>query len=333
MTQKQLKSRTALTAIAAVIALSSTPVLAQDASVPDPLVDSTPVSTASDPLAPEPATTSDTAPVDSTATKQASEPAPAATKPATTRKSASAARSSAAPVRSPSTARQAEAPAPAPAATADTPAEAPLASAPAAPSAEPVAPPTPVAGPAEQNLMADDALPIAGAAGLGLIALGGAGLVMRRRKRRREEEEFAERQWALDHSDAEPAMAQPEPIAVAAEPAFVRAPAPMHDPVGSDAPATALPKGFDLSRFGRHVQAAYRGPTPDNPSLSLKNRLRRASFFDQQERRAAQEAPSVAQQAPSAKPAWAARKPNEAEFMFRPARPAPVRKPKPAFQG
>lgn len=333
MTQKQLKSRTALTAIAAVIALSSTPVLAQDASVPDPLVDSTPVSTASDPLAPEPATTSDTAPVDSTATKQASEPAPAATKPAITRKSASAARSSAAPVRSPSTARQAEAPAPAPAATADTPAEAPLASAPAAPIAEPVAPPTPVAGPAEQNLMADDALPIAGAAGLGLIALGGAGLVMRRRKRRREEEEFAERQWALDHADAEPAMAQPEPIAVAAEPAFVRAPAPMHDPVGSDAPATALPKGFDLSRFGRHVQAAYRGPTPDNPSLSLKNRLRRASFFDQQERRAAEEAPSVAQQAPSAKPAWAARKPNEAEFMFRPARPAPVRKPKPAFQG
>jgi hypothetical protein len=48
-----------------------------------------------------------------------------------------------------------------------------------------------------------------------------------------------------------------------------------------------LPNGFDLSRFGRHTRAAYRGPTPDNPSLSLRHRLRRASFFDQREREAA----------------------------------------------
>jgi hypothetical protein len=37
---------------------------------------------------------------------------------------------------------------------------------------------------------------------------------------------------------------------------------------------------------GRHEQAAYRGPTPDNPSLSLKKRLKRARFFDQRERMA-----------------------------------------------
>jgi len=47
-----------------------------------------------------------------------------------------------------------------------------------------------------------------------------------------------------------------------------------------------LPPGFDVSRFGRHVQAAYRGPTADNPSLSLKRRLKRASFFDMKERQA-----------------------------------------------
>lgn len=33
-----------------------------------------------------------------------------------------------------------------------------------------------------------------------------------------------------------------------------------------------------------HVERAMRGPTPDNPSLSLKTRLKRAAFFDQRER-------------------------------------------------
>jgi hypothetical protein len=177
----------------------------------------------------------------------------------------------------------------------------------------------------------EEALPIAGAAGLGLFALAGAGLVMRRRRRRAEEQEFENRQWALDHGEAEqePAFVEPvpvvaaEPVMAQPEPAFRRAEAtPAHDEVESDVPVTPIPQGFDLSRFGRHVQAAYRGPTPDNPSLSLKNRLRRASFFDQQERRAAEEAPQQAPTAapqPAAQPAWATKRSNEAEFMFRPA--------------
>ena len=33
-----------------------------------------------------------------------------------------------------------------------------------------------------------------------------------------------------------------------------------------------------------HVDRATRGPTPDNPSLSLTKRLKRAAFFDQRER-------------------------------------------------
>lgn len=32
-----------------------------------------------------------------------------------------------------------------------------------------------------------------------------------------------------------------------------------------------------------HVDRAMLGPTPDNPSLSLKKRLKRAAFFDQRE--------------------------------------------------
>ena len=37
-----------------------------------------------------------------------------------------------------------------------------------------------------------------------------------------------------------------------------------------------------------HVDRAVRGPTPDNPSLSLKTRLKRAAFFDQREREVAE---------------------------------------------
>ena len=33
-----------------------------------------------------------------------------------------------------------------------------------------------------------------------------------------------------------------------------------------------------------HVDRAMLCPTPDNPSLSLKTRLKRAAFFDQRER-------------------------------------------------
>ena len=166
----------------------------------------------------------------------------------------------------------------------------------------------------------NEALPIAGAAGLGLLALAGAGMAVRRRKRRREEEEFEERQMALTEAEAESALPP--------EPAFVRPATPLHDAVPGKAPVTSLPAGFDISKFGRHVQAAYRGPTADNPSLSLKNRLRRASFFDQQERRAAAEAKAAAKS--SEHPEWMTRKPNEAEFLFRPvARPS---EPKPEFQ-
>lgn len=37
-----------------------------------------------------------------------------------------------------------------------------------------------------------------------------------------------------------------------------------------------------------HVDRAMRGPTPDNPSLSLKLRLKRAVFFDKREREVAE---------------------------------------------
>jgi hypothetical protein len=36
-----------------------------------------------------------------------------------------------------------------------------------------------------------------------------------------------------------------------------------------------------------HVDRAMLGPTPDNPSLSLEKRLKRARFFDQRDRQVA----------------------------------------------
>ena len=42
-----------------------------------------------------------------------------------------------------------------------------------------------------------------------------------------------------------------------------------------------------MSSKETHVERAMRGPTPDNPSLSLKKRLKRAAFFDQREREVA----------------------------------------------
>jgi hypothetical protein len=317
MTQRNLKFRSALTAIAAVIALSATSALAQQTSVPDPVIDSTPVTATPDPLAPEPV---------STTAEPSSEPAASTPVKKTVTKAAPSTRRSAAAARStaprPREAVQAAlAASSTPAEQASTEATPPaLAEIPAAAAAPAVQAPAEQPAPIEQAIDMDEALPIVGAAGLGLFALAGAGIAMRRRKRRREEDEFEERQMALTDAEAEPV--------VRPEPAFVRPATPLHDPVPGKTPVTALPAGFDISKFGRHVQAAYRGPTPDNPSLSLKNRLRRASFFDQQERRTATEAkaaPAAAQP-----PAWMAHKPNDAEFLFRPS----IRKtaPKPEFQ-
>ncbi|MEA1072479.1 hypothetical protein [Sphingomonas sp. LY160] len=282
-----------MTAIAAVLALTSPPALAQTAetppAAPTPVVETTgetpPVTTTTaDPLAPTTsAPVEETAPAETTATTEA----PAAAAPAPVARSNRPARTvsrQAAAAPAPRTAAPVaqEAPAPAP-----VPAEAPMAPPQPLAAASAPAAAAPVANPvAAQDPTINDMLPIAGAAGLGALALLGAGLVIRRRRRREDEahEEYEVTSWDRDEDVA------PQPTA---EPAFARSEPvrPIHDPTPMLSPAmaaaaTKLPNGFDISKFGRHVQAAYRGPTKDNPSLSLKNRLRRASFFDQREREA-----------------------------------------------
>ena len=50
-------------------------------------------------------------------------------------------------------------------------------------------------------------------------------------------------------------------------------------------PAGSSPEPTETTES--HVDQAMLGPTPDNPSLSLKKRLKRAAFFDQREREVA----------------------------------------------
>ena len=324
MTHTHKHVRTGLAAIAAVLALSSTPIFAQDAgTVTEPVADTTSQAPAPDPLAPEPATE-----------PAATEPSQAPTaEPAATAKRAAS--RTAPKTRTAQTTRTAK-----PAAS-SAPASAPVPAANPAPSAE-LAPepiPVPVAEPTEtpalqpapvdNGLLTEENLPIAGAAALGLLALAGTGLAVRRNRRRREEEEWQDRKLALNQAhqsnhrpnDNEPAFARSSQGAVAPAAA-----------VRTDVPRTKLPEDFDLSRFGPHVRAAYLGPTPDNPSLSLKYRLRRAAAMDQRARLEGREAPVQ----PAVMPAQPSRQPmpqwnaNRSSFMLRRADQDIARRP--AFQ-
>jgi len=55
----------------------------------------------------------------------------------------------------------------------------------------------------------------------------------------------------------------------------------------SATPERASPSACADPAPGSHIEAACEGPTADNPSLSIKKRLKRAQFFDQREQLAA----------------------------------------------
>ncbi len=300
MTHRNAKIHPAMTALAAVFALSATPLLAQSTDAPvvttTPVVDVTPAPVAVDPIAP-----AAEAPV-------AADPLGAETAPTPVRKATAvkktAAKSRPAPARVSQPARSVAA---APAAAI----AAPIAEAPVV---QQLPPPTEIAAdpiPAPADGTSIDLLRTAGLGLLALLVLAGGWLVFRSRRRRRAEEaedaEWQQQAEAEPEAAAEPAMmVEPEP-AMAAEPELVPAePAPAEPALAAaalaeaaapePAPATEstakfigpvadLPEGFDLSRFGPNVQDAYRGPTEDNPSASLKHRLSRASGMDQQERK------------------------------------------------
>lgn len=300
-----------MTALAAALALTSTPLFAQDLA-PAPVEPSAPVVAAPAPAV-EPAQPAATAPgaalnipkisvdlSDAPATSSAEVAAPAA-KPSS---EVPAERSAVAEQPAPPPVKQAPVTAAATPSAASEPTvamtegpapESPLPTPPVA--IEPPAPMAAAPAPAAPQAMAstmDETLPVAGGVLAALALAGGAFAVAGRRRRYRDDYRTVE--------TIEP------PVAVEAEPAALRTPISSSAPsYARPAPAaeTALPTGFDLSRYGPHVQAAYRGPTPDNPSLSLRTRLKRARFYDQRERMEAAGTPSrpVAPQKPAAQPA------------------------------
>jgi resuscitation-promoting factor RpfA len=130
-----------------------------------------------------------------------------------------------------------------------------------------------------------DTLEIAGGGALALLAVGGvAGAIVSRRRKRREQE------WADAQSMAfEPfettAMAEPKvhekQSAMAAAPASAFA---WGNRPPAKAEAETMAEKDDRRPGETWVERAYRGPTPNNPSVSLRARLRRAAFFDKRER-------------------------------------------------
>jgi hypothetical protein len=149
-------------------------------------------------------------------------------------------------------------------------------------SANPAAPKQPA--PASDN--ANETALELGGGGLAILALGAAAVAIANRRRGRRDEEAwnydnlepaaeseAERQEIV--AEHEPPMIAPEPSAFAWGNSQVR-----------EQQATAA--SGDRYPGETWVERAYRGPTADNPSLSLRKRLKRAAFFDKREREAAQ---------------------------------------------
>jgi len=122
-----------------------------------------------------------------------------------------------------------------------------------------------------------------------ILALGAIGLALRSRKRRRDDEA------AWDYDNLEPAAEEPaaqEPMTLTHEvhqpqPAIV-APEASAFAWGKDQPCdNPTDDGSDRCPGETWVERAYRGPSPANPSVSLKARLHRAAFFDKREREVA----------------------------------------------
>jgi hypothetical protein len=153
--------------------------------------------------------------------------------------------------------------------------------------ATPPPPAQPAARPAAQPANNDTALEIGGGA-LALLALGGAAYAVSRRRRRvyEEDEWYGDEAVEPEHAEpaavAEPAV-EPRHDAVEPQPAIVAPPVSAF--AWGNAPKSEQRADGDDRRPGETwVERARRGPTPNNPSVSLKNRLRRAAFFDKRER-------------------------------------------------
>ena len=294
-------SASALPAIVAALALSSTPLAAQTTQP----VTSEPTAATTQPApssSPPPVTDGTPAAPDASATAPTSDtsPAPAAktVKTRTVTRATHTVTARPAPIRSAAARSVPTHIAAAPAAPAPSPPAQPTNSqSAAAPAVDLTAKPAnqPAAAP-RASTRADETLPIAGGALVALLALGAAAYAVSRRRRREQvwndewvDEPATEHHTDIDHEPAgvvaaEPpqdAMVREEQSEIAAPSAFAwDATTPTQREADRDLDDDRLPGET-------WVQRAYRGPSANNPSVSLKNRLGRAAFFDKREREVA----------------------------------------------
>lgn len=304
MTKHKLNARLGATAIAAVLALSSTPLLAQQATTdttqtaPTATTDTAPATTDTAPAA---TTDTTTAVPDSSSTTTVETTTTA--KPPAVHHSASAARS----VTTTHVARAATTARAAPVAAAPLPVAATPAAVPPPAPAPTVAPPlAQVAGPppAAQNSNtqqpADNrtAEMIGGALFLAIV-LGALAYALSRRRTRETVYEEEAYEPETSHEEAEPVhaehvIAEEQPAIVAPEASAFSWGRPEAGQLDTGVPAAAPREtvarddGDDRWPGESWVDRAYRGPSTNNPSLSLRKRLKRAAFFDSREREAAE---------------------------------------------
>ena len=275
MTKHKSYARPAMTAIAAVLAFSSTPLFAQDAA---PVDAPSPVSISSTPAPAAPAAPEVTAPAvdapDTPETAITAAPTPTGSMTADETTTRAAPRVKATP--KPAKVSVSKAPATKsiePTTSATSKAEVlldkqvALTAAPPVAASAAVAPAVPVeakaAEPVTKAETPNDALPIAAGAGAAILALAGAGIALRRR---RHDEDGDEALVAADTDYVEPipvAAVQPAVIAVT--------------------PKAYVPT-IDPGDHSLRVAAAHAGPSEDNPSLSLKKRVKRAHALDLMEK-------------------------------------------------
>ena len=126
-----------------------------------------------------------------------------------------------------------------------------------------------------------------GGGALALIALGGIAFsIMRRRREDEWHGEWTDEPETIEeeHVAPAPAMAEPRHDQIHEEQPPIVAPSAFS--WGNRAPAHEAERDSDDDRLPGEswVERAYRGPSANNPSVSLKARLRRAAFFDKRER-------------------------------------------------
>jgi hypothetical protein len=133
----------------------------------------------------------------------------------------------------------------------------------------------------------DNTVPIAAGGVLALLAVGSAAVAINRR-RDEENEEWAANDGFSTAADDRHSVELASDDALIDEQRNIVAPPASAFQWGQDpAKSTQEDRTDDRQPGETWVERAYRGPSPLNPSVSLKTRLKRAAFFDKRERDAA----------------------------------------------